>query len=217
IALFNFNHHYKEFFRKRHKKKWIPIKYLYMLKEYICIKLASKESFLFSKTYEVITSGTIMNLSAFQEIGNMDENLFIDEVDHEYSLRAVKKGFFVMRTHLQYLLHSIGDSVMTYQKFFLFTIKKKRKIHNPVRIYYMYRNRLYVANKYKDVFPEIIKKKIHSNKYWEKKILQYYPTPDIYLQMIHLAKSDYENNIMGKLQIDNVLPLLQKIIKRQQK
>src|SRR5438093_1776942 len=45
----------------------------------------------------LITSGSVVNLGLFNAIGKFDELLFIDEVDHEYCLRAIVKGYKIIK------------------------------------------------------------------------------------------------------------------------
>lgn len=41
----------------------------------------------------VMTSGNLLNLSAWKKVGKFDENLFIDEVDNEMCYRMIEKGY----------------------------------------------------------------------------------------------------------------------------
>ena len=54
----------------------------------------------------LITSGSIMNLSLFKNIGGFDEKLFIDEVDLEYCFNSLSKGFKIIEFPNIYLEHS---------------------------------------------------------------------------------------------------------------
>src|SRR5690606_27148133 len=49
------------------------------------------------ETDMLITSGSLVNLAVFQKLGGFDENLFIDEVDFEYCLRAKVNGYKTIR------------------------------------------------------------------------------------------------------------------------
>ena len=90
----------------------------------------------------LITSGTIMDLSVFSKIGGFDENLFIDFVDVEYSLRCVNKGY-VNLTFLNVVMnHALGFKKMgrSFKNF----KKTPRILHSPIRVYYIVRNGLYL-------------------------------------------------------------------------
>jgi len=98
----------------------------------------------------LITSGSIINLRSYQQIGDFDENLFIDFVDTEYCFRSIQKGFKLIEFQHIFLNHSLGISIT---KRSLKNFKKnKRSFHSPVRLYYMMRNFLYLNSKYKNEF-----------------------------------------------------------------
>ncbi len=106
----------------------------------------------------LITSGSILNLSLIEKIGLFDENLFIDGVDHEYCVRSILKGFKVISFPHILLTHQLGLSVKRTSIKTLFLIKKNKKLHTPLRCYYVYRNNLYLQHKYKKNNPAIMKK-----------------------------------------------------------
>ena len=103
-------------------------------------------------TNNLITSGTILNLSIFQRVGNFDENLFIDFVDVEYSLRADYLGYqnilfpnVIMQHSLGFL--KMGRSFKTFKK-------TPRILHAPIRVYYIVRNGWYLLFKVKHIHKE---------------------------------------------------------------
>jgi rhamnosyltransferase len=83
-----------------------------------------------------ITSGNIVNLSVFPEIGLFDEDFFIDFVDTEFCIRLKKYRYDILRINNAHLFHAIGNS--TEHKLLFKTIKCSN--HHPVRYYYFYRN-----------------------------------------------------------------------------
>ena len=100
----------------------------------------------------LITSGSIINLPVYAEIGGFDEPLFIDEVDTEYCFRAALKGYKIIKFSNVCLQHQLG---VVHYHISLKTFKKSpRVLHSPRRLYYMVRNRLYVSKKYARQFPE---------------------------------------------------------------
>lgn len=102
-------------------------------------------------TTQLITSGSILNLPAYQQIGPFDEALFIDQVDFEYCYRAVQHGFKNVQFLNVFMNHSLG-AVSEYRS--LKTAKKtSRSLHSPIRLYYMTRNYLYMRKKYAQAFP----------------------------------------------------------------
>jgi len=97
----------------------------------------------------LITSGTILQLAVFKEVGNFDEKLFIDFVDVEYSLRASYKGYqniiftnIIMKHTIGYL--KLGRSFKNFKK-------TLRILHAPIRVYYIVRNGLYLLYKVQHV------------------------------------------------------------------
>ncbi|MDE6577432.1 MAG: glycosyltransferase family 2 protein [Muribaculaceae bacterium] len=107
-------------------------------KEMLCCEVA-----------ELISSGSLISTKTFQDTGCMEEDLFIDLVDHEWCWRAKAKGdyrhFIDLTTELN---HQIGGGDRR-------LLWKKVAMPSPFRIYYLYRNvilmsgRDYVENKWK--------------------------------------------------------------------
>lgn len=100
----------------------------------------------------VMTSGNIISLSAWKKIGGFEEKLFIDEVDHDYCLRAIQHGFRIIKYPNVYLNHKLGDLKEVKFLFAKFYISQ----HSPTRTYYIYRNNLYVFRKYFFSFPFLL-------------------------------------------------------------
>ncbi len=83
----------------------------------------------------LITSGSLVPLDVINAVGGMDEGLFIDNVDLEWSFRTASAG---------YALHGVGDARMGHR----IGDELRRMplgasfVHSPVRLYYMMRNRI---------------------------------------------------------------------------
>ena len=92
----------------------------------------------------VMTSGNLLNLGAATTIGPFEEKLFIDCVDMDYCLRLRKAGFAVIQDNSVQLRHSLGN----FQKGTIAALAIGYSNHNPVRRYYITRNRSYVLRKY---------------------------------------------------------------------
>ena len=99
----------------------------------------------------LITSGSLVNLRLFEQIGGFDENLFIDTVDFEYCFRSIQKGFRNILFKNVLLTHHLGTKKLRH------TAGKKTNLsyslHSPVRLYYMMRNYMYLRAIYKKSFP----------------------------------------------------------------
>jgi len=114
-------------------------------------RIAEKDSFEYSLQDMIMTSGNLLNLKLYNRVGNFNDMLFIDEVDHDYCLRARLLDLKIICFTNIILDHKIGETVL----------KKGRNIsvHSPARFYYMTRNTFYLLNKYGRTFPEQIWKR----------------------------------------------------------
>jgi rhamnosyltransferase len=92
----------------------------------------------------VITSGTLIPLERYREIGPFREELFIDHVDDEYCFRARRLGFRVVMSRVPLMRHAIGDRGE--HSWFGHTVETSN--HSPARRYYMGRNAVLVARQY---------------------------------------------------------------------
>lgn len=86
-------------------------------------------------TSALISSGTIAETRTFQEVGMMDESLFIDDVDFEWCWRAESKGYVCARTFKVRLRHKVGQAD---KRFLGFPII----VSSPTRYYYQCRNHI---------------------------------------------------------------------------
>jgi rhamnosyltransferase len=55
-----------------------------------------------------MTSGNLVSLQAYKEVGGWREDFFIDSVDHEFCLRLQKRGFKVICYRASVLRHNLG-------------------------------------------------------------------------------------------------------------
>jgi rhamnosyltransferase len=84
------------------------------------------------------TSGCLFTKKSFSTVGVMDENLFIDGIDHDWCLRAWMSKCSIYFSTKVALSHNMGDSFIKYGT-------SLKPIHsNPVRHYYIVRNSLYM-------------------------------------------------------------------------
>ncbi len=80
-----------------------------------------------------ITSGSLVNLSAIEDIGLHDEGLFIDFVDIEWGLRANYKGYQILANTNATLTQQLGDEPIK-------LLNRKIVNHSPMRHFYYFRN-----------------------------------------------------------------------------
>ncbi len=86
----------------------------------------------------LITSGTLLPLAVLDAVGGMDEGLFIDNVDIEWSSRARHRGYRLYGVCDAHMQHRIGDLV----RITPLLPSYRRVVHSPTRLYYMMRNRV---------------------------------------------------------------------------
>jgi rhamnosyltransferase len=168
--------------------------------EHEAYKLKSREAAgLYNEVDHLITSGTLVNLRLFDEIGGFDENLFIDLVDVEFSIRAKKAGFRIIKFNEIIFAHNIGKKVKRASIKSLFLVRKHKEIHSAIRCYYMLRNSLYVQEKHKNYDPYLMNEYKHSavDRVWS--CLYYARDSWNIIKYSIRAKSDYLNNKMGKI------------------
>ena len=85
----------------------------------------------------VITSGSFIPMSVLDDVGLMREELFIDFVDIEWCLRARAYGYAIISFPQLEIAHHLGDSSVSY-------MDTNYPIHSPLRIYYYFRNAIYL-------------------------------------------------------------------------
>ena len=145
----------------------------------------------FTDCNSVITSGSLVKLSAHIEISGYNEKLFIDQVDHEYCHRLRNRGHRILKLNNIYMHHIIGDPVSK----IIFGVQVNSDNHNAIRKYYITRNVLYIRRHYSKSGGQhlkfiliLIAKTI---------ILE----PDKFRKLLFIAKGvvDYMRNKMGPL------------------
>jgi rhamnosyltransferase len=102
------------------------------------------DSKLWDEVDNVITSGSLIPLSAHAVVGPFREEFFIDHVDMEYCFRARAKGLRVIKTRKTLMSHTIGAYT---QHRFLWK-KKWTTNHSPDRRYYLARNDTVMLREY---------------------------------------------------------------------
>lgn len=84
----------------------------------------------------LVSSGSLLPVTALEVIGLMDESLFIDHVDTEWCFRAKSKGLQIFGLYGATMTHAIGEQ----RKEVWFLHKRSVPFHKPFRYYYMFRN-----------------------------------------------------------------------------
>jgi rhamnosyltransferase len=81
----------------------------------------------------VMASGTAVTVETFDRVGMMDEDLFIDSVDTEWSLRCRRRNVPIHVVPTAVMKHSVGSRSVDLR---FATVL----VHSPVRCYYQIRN-----------------------------------------------------------------------------
>ena len=143
---------------------------------------------------EIMTSGNIINLKAYDEIGGFKDWLFIDAVDCEYCMNLHKHNYKVLRLNKVIMKHNLGN--YTTHKF----LGKEYRCsnHSAIRRYYMVRNNLYIRDMYKDLYPEYCNWLIRIQKGQVKRIIFFEKDKLKKIKMMYKGYKDYKNNKKGK-------------------
>lgn len=86
----------------------------------------------------LISSGSLIPMKVFDNVGLMDEGLFIDHVDTEWVLRAKSRGYTIYGAYNAVMRHSLGNATLR----FWFLRWRNVPLHSPERHYYIFRNSL---------------------------------------------------------------------------
>lgn len=143
----------------------------------------------------LITSGNFLNLEAYKVCGAFQDELFIDHIDHEYCLRLRKAGYKLGILPEGKLLHHLGEyKQIRWGKKTLLRFTS----HSPLRRYYMVRNGLWVARKYRQDFPEFyrLNRRLIAQELFKVLFLEKNKWEQ--LRMIRWAYRDYLQNQLGK-------------------
>lgn len=106
--------------------------------------ICKQPGLLWKKESFVITSGSIMPVQAFEEIGPYRDDFFIDQVDHEYCLRLQRCGYEVLFSFHIGMSHPVGK-IGVHR---LLWKQYKTTNHKAFRRYYRMRNKTVVKREY---------------------------------------------------------------------
>lgn len=132
----------------------------------------------------IISSGSLISIDVLNEVGNMDEQLFIDWVDIEWGMRAKRYGYTSYVAPRVVMQHSVGDG---------FTKIGYRNInlHSDFRNYFIVRNSIYLA--------------IYTNVPLNFKVIQIGKVPlYIVFYSYHSKKPLYSLGLLTKAVVDGV-------------
>ena len=140
-----------------------------------------------------ISSGSLVNLLAYQKTEGFDENYFIDRLDYDYCHVLKKLGYKIIEVKKVFLYQTLGEQ----GKGIFSTISQ----HSPIRHYYIFRNRLYFYFKRNEISKIVFFKVILlSLKHIVEVIFLEKQKREKLKMIIYGAKDFYKNN-MGKYTI----------------
>jgi len=85
----------------------------------------------------LISSGCLIALSTIKQVGYMNEELFIDYVDIEWSYRCRYFGYKLYAIPTAIMEHQVGDKRVS-------ILGRMISVHTPLRRYYLSRNSIYM-------------------------------------------------------------------------
>ena len=141
-----------------------------------------------------ITSGNLVRLKAWQQVGGYSDELFIDGVDFDFCLKLHEHGWRILRTNNVALLHEIGRGRQI-------PLPGGRQLsilnHSPQRLYYIVRNYLYIGQKH------------HQKGHWTWEVLKRMAITlcfehDKWAKFRAMLKGirDYRHGVMGRINND---------------
>jgi rhamnosyltransferase len=107
------------------------------------LKVAVGEAAAFLAQKTVITSGSLVDVRTALAMGGFREDYFIDQVDHEFCLRARAHGHQVVISRKPVMVHSVGESGGV-----RLPLLGELPNHPPVRKYYIARNTVVTVRAY---------------------------------------------------------------------
>lgn len=116
------------------------------------------ENLVEEKPY-VMSSGNLINLQIFKNIGGFNEDLFIDYVDIEYGLRLQESCFRILQVNSVLLTHKEGNLIK--RRFLSKMIYVYN--HQPIRWYYKIRNYLYLRKEFNSDYPIYFREELIRN------------------------------------------------------
>lgn len=85
----------------------------------------------------LISSGSLISISVLKDVGFMNEDLFVDYIDIEWSYRTRAKGYKLFAIPTAIMNHQIGDKRISF-------LGRKISMHSPLRRYFLTRNSIYM-------------------------------------------------------------------------
>lgn len=137
-----------------------------------------------------MTSGSLLDLRAYRQVGPFRDDFFIDFVDIEYCLRLRRHGYKLLQADGARLEHHVGKRIGT--GWFGVTT------HSPLRKYYKTRNRFQVWREYGRDFPGYVRRDRLRFVLELARLLLFEPEKKAKLRMMWRGWRDYRRGKCGK-------------------
>lgn len=160
-------------------------------------RVSGKRKDTFTVAQTAITAGSLLSLAAYQCVGPFQEDLFIDWVDIEYSFRLKKHCYQILLDNRVKMIHRIG---IRKQVKLLGLIPYRWRSHSPTRLYYKFRNSLFVMKREAENIPPDFRQRFRRELYRNLfKILIAEPNKGEFFMLIKKAIYDARRGQLGKL------------------
>ena len=146
----------------------------------------------FNERHFVVTSGNLVNLNLWKQVGGFEEKLFIDEVDHDFCAKVNLAGYKILTTKKIFMSHNVGETIGN-------TSDKVFQGHNPIRYYYITRNMLFITKKYIFSDPKLVLNRWKHNIKNYIKIAFFYPEKSLYFTTICNGIRDFFKGKYGEM------------------
>jgi rhamnosyltransferase len=103
------------------------------------------------KKKSIITSGSLVPISLFENVGEFRSDYFIDCIDSEFCLRLRKNGYSIYQTSTNLLKHAVGHPI----NHKIFGLRFLSTRHSADRRYYIARNHLVMLREYRTMLSKI--------------------------------------------------------------
>jgi len=143
---------------------------------------------------EVMTSGNLLNLKAYQVVKGFKDWLFIDCVDIEICMNLRVHGYDIIRLNYAELNHHLGESKIV-RVLWKSTVCSN---HNAIRRYYISRNLHYIYEMYNEYFPEYCSMILGGVYSTRRNILLFEKDKFKKIRNINRGINDFKNNVKGK-------------------
>jgi rhamnosyltransferase len=147
----------------------------------------------FKKVLFTMTSGNLLNLAVYKQVGPFRADFFIDHVDHDYGLRINQAQFEVIELPYLKLIHQLGEQKR------IGWMNTTYVSHSPARGYYIVRNGLLLAQQYKHIFPAFYRRMWVLLMREFLKILLFEPHKKYRLRLLYQGLLDKRAGQLGKL------------------